>query len=167
MNVLLLSDSHGHPDYIRAAVCVARPDCILFAGDGLRDLREVEAELTVPVYAVRGNCDFGWSADGYATEEIVTLAGVRILLVHGHTLGVKSGLGRATIRTRELGVDVLVFGHTHEVCERYMYPDEMADPDRGRRPLLLCNPGSVGTYPHHFGTLMLRDGQALFGSGEL
>lgn len=38
MNILLLSDSHGHPDRIREAAERTRPDCILFAGDGLRDL---------------------------------------------------------------------------------------------------------------------------------
>lgn len=167
MNVLLLSDSHGHPDYIRAAVEVTRPDCILFAGDGLRDVREVEPELSVPIYAVRGNCDYGFCAAGYAEEELLTLSGVRILLVHGHTLGVKHGLGRAIAYATERRADVLVFGHTHEVFEQYLYPDVAPSDGHDPHPLLLCNPGSVGMYPHDFGTLTIRDGQVLFGSGRL
>lgn len=167
MDILLLSDSHGHPDYIRAAVEVARPDCILFAGDGLRDVREVEPELSVPIYAVRGNCDYGFCAAGYAEKELLTLSGVRILLVHGHTLGVKHGLGRAVAHATECRADVLVFGHTHEVFERYLHPDASSPDDRTPRPLLLCNPGSVGMYPHDFGTLTIRDGQVLFGAGRL
>lgn len=167
MNILLLSDSHGHPDYIRAAVEVTRPDCILFAGDGLRDVREVESELSVPIYAVRGNCDYGFPAVGYAEEELLTLSGVRILLAHGHTLGVKHGLGRAIAYASQREADVLVFGHTHEVFEQYLYPEASSADSRDPRPLLLCNPGSVGMYPHDFGTLTVRDGQVLFGSGRL
>lgn len=167
MNILLLSDSHGHPDYIRAAVEVARPDCILFAGDGLRDVREVEPELSVPIYAVRGNCDYGFHAAGYAEEELLTLSGVRILLAHGHTLGVKHGLGRAIAYATQREADVLVFGHTHEVFERYLYPEASSADSRNSRPLLLCNPGSVGMYPHDFATLTAHDGQVLFGSGRL
>lgn len=167
MNILLLSDSHGHPDYIRAAVEVARPDCILFAGDGLRDVREVAPELSVPICAVRGNCDYGFPAVGYAEEELLTLSGVRILLAHGHTLGVKHGLGRAIAYASQREADVLVFGHTHEVFEQYLYPEASSSDSRNSRPLLLCNPGSVGMYPHDFGTLAIRDGQVLFGSGRL
>ena len=53
MNILLLSDSHGHPDRIREAAERTRPDCILFAGDGLRDLAGAHIAPDVPVYAVR------------------------------------------------------------------------------------------------------------------
>ena len=87
MNILLLSDSHGHPDRIREAAERTRPDCILFAGDGLRDLAGAHIAPDVPVYAVRGNCDARWDplTAQYPEEQILVLDGVRILLTHGHT----------------------------------------------------------------------------------
>ena len=82
MNILLLSDSHGHPDRIREAAERTRPDCILFAGDGLRDLAGAHTAPDVPVYAVRGNCDARWDplTAQYPEEQILVLDGVRILL---------------------------------------------------------------------------------------
>ena len=82
MNILLLSDSHGHPDRIREAAERTRPDCILFAGDGLRDLAGAHTAPDVPVYAVRGNCDAQWDplTAQYPEEQILVLDGVRILL---------------------------------------------------------------------------------------
>ena len=142
MNILLLSDSHGHPDRIREAAERTRPDCILFAGDGLRDLAGAHTAPDVPVYAVRGNCDARWDplTAQYPEEQILVLDGVRILLTHGHT---------------------------HEVFECGFRPDAAASALQTARPLLACNPGSIGRYPHSFGTLTLRDGQVLFGSGTL
>ncbi len=169
MNILLLSDSHGHPDRIREAAERTRPDCILFAGDGLRDLAGAHTAPDVPVYAVRGNCDAQWDplTAQYPEEQILVLDGVRILLTHGHTLGVKSGAGRAVAHAVSLQADVLVFGHTHEVFECGFRPDAAASALQTARPLLACNPGSIGRYPNSFGTLTLRNGQVLFGSGTL
>lgn len=165
-NILLLSDSHGHSARIRQAVERTQPDCLLFAGDGLRDIEEAQLSPSLPVYAVRGNSDALWLGCGahYPEEQIVTLDGVRILLTHGHTLGVKSGLERAISRAATAQADVLVFGHTHGVFECTVTPGGMGAPTRA---LLVCNPGSIGMYPHSFGTLTLRDGQVLFGYGTL
>ncbi len=164
MNILLLSDSHGHPDCIREAAELTHPDCILFAGDGLRDLSDAGIPSNTPVYAVRGNCDALWDplTVQYPEEQMLVLGGVRILLMHGHRAGVKSGPERAAAHAAALGADVLVFGHTHEVYESFFSPQAGAG-----APLLVCNPGSVGKYPHSFGTLTLRGGHALFGSGTL
>lgn len=165
MTILLVSDSHGHPDRLREAIERARPDCILFAGDGLRDMETVQEGTRLPTWAVRGNCDLPWGLTGrYAEEELVTLEGRRILLLHGHTVGVKSGLDRAVARAVERQADVLVFGHTHEPFEQSL---RIETAEGEERTLLLCNPGSVGHYPHSFGTLTLQGGQILFGTGEL
>ena len=52
MTLLVLSDSHGRPDLIEEAIRRVRPDGILFAGDGLRDLTRVE--LPAPYGRCRG-----------------------------------------------------------------------------------------------------------------
>ena len=54
--LLILSDSHGRPDRIDEALRRVKPDGLLFAGDGLRDL--TYREIPCPFWAVAGNCDW-------------------------------------------------------------------------------------------------------------
>lgn len=167
MTILLLSDSHGHAGLIRDAVERVKPDAVLFAGDGLRDLSLVD--ISCPLYAVRGNCD--WQTDAYSSgiddEELVTLGGIRILLCHGHRYGVKSSIGSAAAAAIRQKADVLVFGHTHEVFEQQVGPDEHETGIMAGRRLLICNPGTIGLYPHTFGVLTVQGGRFLFSSGSL
>ena len=171
MTLLILSDSHGHADRVKEVIRRVRPDGILFAGDGLRDLSY--CDLPCPLWAVRGNCD--WIASPLIvngsvldTEEetLVTLEGIRILLIHGHRYGVKSGPGAAIRRAIALKADVLIFGHTHLPLELHLSPDTSSDYGVPA-PLTVFNPGSLGDRSASFGTLTIRGGQLLFGHGEL
>lgn len=171
MTLLIVSDTHGRPDLLTEAIRRTRPDGILFAGDGLRDL--TRAELPCPLWAVRGNCDWMQSPCivGGVTleaedEELITLQGLRILLTHGHRYGVKGGLGTAVARAVQLDADALIFGHTHIPLELHLSPEETGTLSV-TKPLTVFNPGSLGERPHTFGTLTLRGGQPLFGHGEL
>ena len=174
MTLLILSDSHGSPDRIAEAIRRVRPDGILFAGDGLRDL--TYCDIPCPVWAVRGNCDWSRSPlligqgatapEDLRDEELFTVDGIRILLMHGHTYGVKGGLGAAVARAARVDADVLIFGHTHTPLELHLSPDgayEYGVP----KPLAVFNPGSIGDRSASFGTLTIRNGQMLFGHGEL
>lgn len=169
--LLILSDSHGRSDRVAEAIRRVKPDGILFAGDGLRDFTYVD--LPCPLWAVRGNCDWltspliiGGAATEPETEEIINLGGIRILLLHGHTCGVKSGLGTAVSRAVSREADLLIFGHTHIPLELRLTPDR-SDALAVPRPLTLFNPGSLGDRDASFGTLTIRDGQMLLGHGEL
>ena len=169
MNILIISDSHGRRDLVREVIDRTRPDAILFAGDGLRDLPDVDPRCEV--HAVRGNCDFSSlaaPASGECPEEaLVILGGIRILLMHGHRYCVKSTLSIAIARAAERQADVLVFGHTHQPVELCIRPD--GDSGYGaclEKPLWVCNPGSLG-YEGSFGTITVRNGQILLGHGEV
>ena len=170
MTLLVLSDSHGRPDLIEEAIRRVRPDGILFAGDGLRDLTRVE--IPCPLWAVSGNCDWlsapliiNGSAFEPQTEELVTVEGIRILLTHGHKYGVKSGPTAAAYRALELGADILVYGHTHVPVEYRLPPAEGGSEER--KPLILFNPGSIGDRDGSFGTITIRGGVILCGHGTL
>jgi putative phosphoesterase len=174
--LLILSDSHGRPDRIREAVSRVRPDGILFAGDGLRDLTVCDLPALAegcPLWAVAGNCDWLSSlvVNGRLLEpeqeELVTVEGVRILLLHGHKYGVKGGLGQAVARAVQRNADVLVFGHTHIPLELHLRPDSDRSDFSVTKPLTVFNPGSLGDRNASFGTLTLRDGQMLFGHGSV
>ena len=173
----ILSDSHGHPDAIAQVLRRTRPDGILFAGDGLRDLSHIDTAGT-PLWAVRGNCDWmssplliGGSLCEPPEEELLMWEGLRILLCHGHRLGVKSGLAIAAAHAATRGADVLVFGHTHTPLEQRIPAGETVGGVLLEKDLYLFNPGSIGHgLDPTFGTLTVRDGvpcQHLFGHGKL
>ncbi len=171
MDLLVLSDSHGRTDAVAEAIRRTRPDGILYAGDGLRDLSHID--LPCPLWAVRGNCDLlltpciiGGRAWEPVDEELITLDGIRILLMHGHRYGVKGSLGSAIARAALLAADVLIFGHTHTPLERHFSPDRATGFPLDK-PLTVFNPGSIGGYEGTFGTLTIRGGQFLCGHGKL
>lgn len=172
MTLLVLSDSHGRPDLIEEAIRRVRPDGILFAGDGLRDLSRVE--IPCPLWAVAGNCDWlttpliiSGAIFEPQNEELITVEGVRILLMHGHKYRVKGGLGQAVARAVQRDADLLIFGHTHIPLELHLRPDGGRADFSVTKPLTLFNPGSLGDRHASFGTVTVRNGQLLCGHGEL
>ena len=142
MKLLVFSDSHGMPLYMREALerhCTA--DAVIFLGDGMRDFEAMRALFPeMAFYAVRGNCDFGSDAP---VKMVLDLGGARIFCTHGHAYNVKYGLYSAVCAAREEKANLLLFGHTHEPLETY---------DDG---LYILNPGSVSAYPASYGIVEL------------
>ena len=147
MKILVFSDSHGSRQDMLLAIDAERPDAVFHLGDCWRDAEDIACGYPeVPLYQVPGNCDWH-TIDNAPTERMVTLGGVKFLLCHGHTFGVKSGYGTAVDRARRAGADVLLCGHTHRVC----YEDFGG--------LQLLNPGSIG-YDHTYGLITVQNGIA-------
>ena len=84
------------------------------------------------VVNVAGNCDWGYH--GAEDEELVTAAGSKIFLTHGHLYGVKSNPANFLLAVREKGANIGVFGHTHVAFIKKI------------NGILLINPGSL-SYP--------------------
>ena len=171
MKLLILSDTHGK-GYRVEEVLRRHPtkDALLFLGDGLADFG---AQPPLGFAAVRGNCDglgfFGSSFDAPA-ERLMCFDGVKFLLLHGHSKGVKSGLERAMAYAYDRGADVLLYGHTHIALEKY-FP--VGSEFCGRvidRPMYAFNSGSLGE-PRDgapsFGVVEIRNGNILFSHGRL
>jgi len=114
LRIGVVSDSHGSfRNLERLRELCGRLDWLLHAGDFLCDAAPIAETLGVDperVRAVAGNCDFPVTRPGEVLEE---LEGVRLYLVHGHQLGVKTGLHRIHLRAQEVGARVAIFGHTH------------------------------------------------------
>ena len=162
-NFLIVSDIHGDVARLRRVLsAVGNVHGVFFLGDGLR---EVQALLGTrgapPLYAVRGNCDLGIPCE---EELVVSLGEHRILLLHGHTAGVKGGEGGLLALARRHGADVVLYGHTHVRSERFLGEGEGG-------PLWLFNPGSLSqpmNSPPSFGTLSVDDnGALLFSFGSI
>ena len=123
MRIGLISDTH---DLLReeARHALAGVDRILHAGDICTP--DVLARLSeiAPVDAVRGNNDRGAWAQALPETRIVTLQGIRILMVHD--------LAALGVDPDAEGVAAVVSGHSHK-------------PQAVRRgEVLYVNPGSAG-----------------------
>ena len=157
---LILSDTHGNTARLTRVLDMHKDaTAVLFLGDGLDEVHTLASRM--PLYAVRGNCDYG-AAD--EDELLVKIGRHRALLLHGHTAGAKSGEDGLIARARARGADIVLYGHTHLRSERYLTPEEGG-------PLWIFNPGSLG-FPYgsapSFGTLTVDGkGNLLFGYGAL
>jgi putative phosphoesterase len=80
----------------------------------------------------------------------VTIGGVRFLLTHGHLHNVKMTLIRLLADARAMGVDAVLFGHTHE-----------AHCVREEDGLWVMNPGSCGNGGGSAGLIETENGQIL------
>ncbi len=112
MKILVFSDSHGRLSNI-VPVCRQQDfDAVIFLGDGLSDIQTLEQmQKGVPVYAVRGNCDF---FAGDAPDILMPVfSGKKIFITHGHLHYVKSGTDSLKSAARRAGADAVLYGHTH------------------------------------------------------
>ena len=130
------------------ARCVelTEPDVILHLGDCQRDAETLHRQFpSLPMQSVPGNCDWG-AVD--APEVLTEYGGVRILMMHGHTRTVKASTLSAVYAARELGAQVLLFGHTHR---------PLVDYDGS---LWVMTPGSVGRgFPCTYGIVTITGGK--------
>ena len=124
MKLLVFSDSHGMPLYMRETLEKHRDvDAVIFLGDGQNDFQMMRALFpNIAFYSVRGNCDLG-CAD-VPVREILDLDGAKIFCTHGHLYHVKSGLYTVVCAAREAGANLLLFGHargTRDLRRRTVY----------------------------------------------
>lgn len=170
MKMIVISDTHGR-SYRIDEVLKRNADCdaVLFLGDGLRDF---QSDRIRGFRAVRGNCD-GYSFltnEDTPTELMLTLDGFKILMMHGHTKNVKSGIMTALAYAYSKGADVLLYGHTHVPDERYYPVGSELGGITIERPMYAFNPGSLGEAgwgEPTFGVIQTKNGQILFSHGKL
>jgi putative phosphoesterase len=165
MTVTVFSDSHGREAKVREMIsrvtaCGQKPSEVLFLGDGLSDLSAVDH----PIVAVRGNCDMFFSAD-VPEERVLELCGYRIIMFHGHTMGVKHGMLQALLAAVRADADILLYGHTHERHAETFAAGKSYMGVKFEKTLHVFNPGSLAD--GYFGCLTLRDNGVLMSHGDL
>ena len=136
MKILIVSDTHGRDENLEKAVYREEPfDYLIHCGDVEGREIFIEALVDCPCCIVSGNNDF---FSDLPREEIIDLAGKKILVTHGHTYGVSGGTDGIVEAARARGCKAVLFGHTH-------YPEiEMQE------GILVINPGSL-TFPRQRG----------------
>lgn len=149
MKFIVFSDSHGDVDHMIRAVRLENPALCFFLGDGEYDLTRLQRRFpSLPVNAVRGNCDLRSTLPRALT---CAAGGVRIFATHGHLFGVKHDPIYRELCEAALAedADVVLFGHTHE-------------PFRDRTMgMELLNPGSIGPTTRPSYGLILLDGDRI------
>jgi len=129
MKMLVISDTHGNYTLAMKAHSQSEQiDIIAHLGDGFSDAELMRELLDEQVISVAGNCDFCSSAP---RELLWECEGKRILLTHGDAYGVKTGLDTLKRRAREIGADLVLFGHSH-LATQELYSD-----------ILFINPGTM------------------------
>ncbi len=113
MKIIVISDSHGNKKGISEIFEKIKFDYLFYLGDGLQDLGSyINLDNVI---AVSGNCDYFSDVEN---ELDFSINGIKFFITHGNAYGVKYGLEKLQRRARELGVQIVCFGHTHRyTCE--------------------------------------------------
>ena len=126
IKLTVFSDTHGNTNAIRAALSeINGGDYFVFLGDGYRDLCRVQSEITVPILAVRGNCDLFCPLP---PREILGTGECDILLTHGHAYGVKQNLTALAAFAAQNGCAYALYGHTHRALVTSLHGTVLINP---------------------------------------
>lgn len=129
MLIAVVSDTHGATHAMKCVKkAIVNADVLIHLGDNISDLKYIKYGFRGEVYGVSGNCDF---TTEYPTEQIIEIEGKRFFITHGHKYGVKYDISTIFYKGKELGVDAVLFGHTHV---------KVVDQEEG---MWIINPGST------------------------
>ena len=156
-SLLVVSDSHGRADILRAIVerFGERCDALVFCGDGIGDLcacleaskknKKLSKNFPPVVAFARGNGDypdfpFGEGEIKVPQHKFLKVAGMNVMITHGHAEGAYYGLGRMGQVAAENQADVVLYGHTHVASRKeedlvhYINPGSCSHPRGGQKP---------------------------------
>jgi putative phosphoesterase len=150
MKIGVTGDTHGSVQAIRKVLQKTVPvEQWLHTGDYARDANILATSTSLPVVAVRGNCD-SWEHPA-KVDVYLEFEGFKIWLTHGNKYLREGGVQELAWWGHKLEMDVVVFGHTHV---------PLVEEIEGT---LLFNPGSPslprGGFPPSFGILTLKPGK--------
>lgn len=107
--IVVISDTHRNKQALaNLADIMFESDYVFHLGDCYDDFTDYAYALKEKAFQVHGNCDFGSD-----TEIVTEIEGHKILATHGHEYGVKQTRDKLYRRAKELGCDLVFYGHTH------------------------------------------------------
>jgi len=141
--ILVLSDSHSYFDKALKIFEKEKPDIVIGAGDGIKDIDDLSyVHPEAKYYMVKGNCDY--FDRNHNEENLFEIDGIKIFLTHGHLYDVKRSLSSIKAIGEKLNVSLIIFGHTHKP---YIEKDGN---------MTLFNPGA--TEDGRYGIVILENG---------
>ena len=151
--IAVTSDTHGKIEPLVSDLRQRKNlDRLVHLGDYSQDARNLESLLGRPIVRVRGNNDiFDQETED---ERILTIAGHRLLLTHGHLFHVHRNRELLVPYAKEQACDVVLYGHTHSYSEENM------------QGVYLLNPGALnwprGDGMTSYALLHLEEGGSLW-----
>jgi len=135
MKIGIISDTHGRLSG-KVLELFSGVEAIFHAGD-IGSPKVIDAlEELAPVYAVRGNMDYGPLATRFPRKEFVELDDLFFHIIHEpHLLDIDPAAA---------GIDCVIFGHTHEpYCKEkdgvlFINPGSASLPRYGQSPSVAC-----------------------------
>lgn len=128
MLIAVVSDTHREEKYIKIIKKLIKDaDILIHLGDNIEDAEFLGDNFKGEVYIVAGNCDFSRK---YPKDRLIEVNEKKIFLTHGDLYGVKMGLNNIYYKGKEIGADIVLFGHTHQA-----FIEETCE-------IILMNPGS-------------------------
>uniref|UniRef100_A0A1I8AQS6 Vacuolar protein sorting-associated protein 29 n=1 Tax=Steinernema glaseri TaxID=37863 RepID=A0A1I8AQS6_9BILA len=133
--VLVIGDFHipsrcsNLPAKFRKLLVPNKMQHVLCTGNLSRDTFDFLKSLASDVHVVKG--DFDDSAATYPESKIITVGSFKIGLIHGHQIIPWGDDKIVEMTARQMGVDVLISGHTHQ-CKVYE-----------KEGIFFINPGSA------------------------
>lgn len=126
MKILITSDIHKNLKNLNKVLKKHSPvDYHLDAGDSNLATNLLES---MNIISVKGNTDF---LSSLKKERILEIENKKILIIHGHTLKVKSRKDLLYSYAKSLKVDICIYGHTHiQLLEK-------------KKEIIFVNPGSI------------------------
>lgn len=129
MQFVLISDTHGD------AVIIERvkrfyPNADLFIHCGDSELA-ADHESLQNVHVVQGNCDW---RKRFEDEIIIPVENIKIFVTHGHLYNVKSSIMSLYYRAKEVGANVVCFGHSHLLGAEKIDDTVFLNPGSLRKP---------------------------------
>jgi putative phosphoesterase len=138
MNILVISDTHGHTGSAEKVINAESWDHVVHLGDTALDAVALAADLGIDVVALRGNNEYP-DSPVLDDELIFDAGGVKFYAIHGHELDInpwdgkmEEALTELAQKAEEAGARVALFGHTHQPMIREV------------DGILLVNPGGLG-----------------------
>lgn len=128
MRILIVSDTHGKNGNLEKVLKLTIPDLLIHLGDLEGSEGYIETIAPCPVEMVSGNNDFFTALD---REKIITLGKYKTLITHGHYYAVGRDHVRLAEAAKEMGCQIVMYGHTHR--PEVTYYDDM----------IVVNPGSI------------------------
>lgn len=129
MKILIVSDSHGRTNYLEKVMNkIGTIDLLIHLGDIEGSEDYIEAISDCDVIMISGNNDYFASLE---REKLIEVGKYKIFLTHGHMYQVNFGTEMIKGKARELGAQIVMFGHTHRPLI-----DTVGD-------VIAINPGSI------------------------
>lgn len=111
MKILIVSDTHGRYVNLEAVINKVKPiDLLIHLGDIEGESDYIEAIAPCETEIVSGNNDYFTSL---LREKLIEVGNYKVFLTHGHYYGVNFSTERLKEKARELGADIVMYGHTH------------------------------------------------------